>query len=88
MSSTASGLVLGFLLATAYGAAFHLIIGGRPRKILLYILAAWVGFTLGQFVGDVIGVDVFQLGAINLLSASLGAWIALILSWFLSARET
>ena len=88
MSSTASGLVLGFLLATAYGAAFHLIIGGRPRKILLYILAAWVGFTIGQFVGDVIGVDVFQLGAINLLSASLGAWIALILSWFLSARET
>lgn len=88
MSSTASGLVLGFLLATAYGAAFHLIIGGRPRKILLYILAAWVGFTLGQFVGDVIGVAVFQLGAINLLSASLGAWIALILSWFLSARET
>ena len=88
MSSTASGLVLGFLLATAYGAAFHLIIGGRPRKILLYILAAWVGFTLGQFIGDVIGVDVFQLGAINLLSASLGAWIALILSWFLSTRET
>jgi hypothetical protein len=88
MSSTASGIVLGFLLATAYGAAFHLIIGGRPRKILLYILAAWVGFTLGQFVGDVIGVAVFQLGAINLLSASLGAWIALILSWFLSARET
>jgi uncharacterized membrane protein YeaQ/YmgE (transglycosylase-associated protein family) len=87
MSSTASGFVLGFLLATAYGAAFHLIVGGRPRKILLYILAAWVGFTLGHFIGDLIGIEAFQLGAVHLFAASLGAWIALILSWFLSARE-
>lgn len=87
MSSTASGLVLGFLLATAYGAAFHLIVGGRPRKIFLYILAAWVGFTLGHFIGDLIGIEAFQLGAIHLLAASLGAWIALVFSWVLSARE-
>lgn len=87
MSNTASGLVLGFLLATAYGAAFHLIIGGRPRKIILYILAAWVGFILGHFIGDFIGFNTFRLGAVHLFTASLGAWIALVLSWFLSARE-
>ena len=87
MNSTASGLVLGFMLATAYGAAFHVIVGGRPRKILLYILASWIGFTLGHFVGDIFGVSALELGTINLFSASLGAWIAIILSWFLSPKD-
>lgn len=86
MSTLASGLVLGFLLATAYGAAFHFIVGGQPRRIILYVLASWVGFALGHFIGDLIGIDVLQLGAVHLFTASLGSWLALILSWLLSDR--
>lgn len=87
MSGTASGLVLGFLLATAYGAGFHFILGGPARRILLYVLAAWVGFTLGHFIGDLINLELLKLGAVHLFSASLGAWIALIASWWLAAQE-
>jgi hypothetical protein len=87
MSGTASGLVLGFLLATAYGAAFHLIIGGPPRRLVLYVLAAWIGFILGHFVGDFLGIEVLKLGVVHLLSASLGAWIALFSSFILVGRE-
>lgn len=87
MSGTASGLVLGFLLATAYGAGFHLLIGGPPRKIVLYILAAWIGFVIGHFVGDFLSIDLLNLGAVHLLSASLGAWVALVMSWFLSRQQ-
>jgi uncharacterized membrane protein YeaQ/YmgE (transglycosylase-associated protein family) len=83
MISTASGIVLGFLLATIYGAAFHLFVGGPPRRIILYVIASWVGFTIGHIVGDLLGFDILKLGAVHLLSASVGAWIALILSWFL-----
>lgn len=83
MSGVASGLVLGFLLATAYGAAFHLILGGPPRRLVLYVLAAWIGFILGHFVGDFLGIEVLKLGVVHLLSASLGAWIALISSFIL-----
>lgn len=83
MISTASGIVLGFLLATIYGAAFHLFVGGPPRRIILYVIASWVGFTIGHIVGDLLGIDLLKLGAVHLLSASVGAWIALILSWFL-----
>ena len=88
MSSAASGLILGFLLATAYGAAFHLIIGGRPRKLLLYVSAAWIGFIIGHFIGDFLGTEMLSLGAVHLLSASIGSWLAIISSWFLSERET
>ena len=83
MISTASGIVLGFLLATIYGAAFHLFVGGPPRRIILYVISSWVGFTIGHIVGDLLGFDILKLGAVHLLSASVGAWIALILSWFL-----
>ena len=87
MNSIAAGLVLGFLLATIYGAAFHFFVGGPPRKLLLYVLISWLGFTLGHFVGDLLGIEVLKLGAIHLLAASLGSWLALILSWFLTGRN-
>jgi fucose permease len=79
---------LGFLLATAYGAAFHFIIGGRPRKLLLYVSASWIGFIIGHFIGDFLGTNMLSLGAIHLLSASIGSWLAIISSWILSERET
>ena len=86
MNTIASGLVLGFLLSTVYGAVFHLLVGGPPRKLLLYVLASWFGFALGHFVGDLLGIEALKLGAIHLLAASIGSWLALILSWFLSTR--
>jgi uncharacterized membrane protein YeaQ/YmgE (transglycosylase-associated protein family) len=87
MNTIASGLVLGFLLSTIYGAVFHLIIGGPPRKLVLYVVVSWVGFLIGHFVGDLLGIEVLKLGAIHLLTASIGSWVALILSWFLSDRR-
>lgn len=87
MSGTAAGVVLGFLLATIYGAGFHLVLGGPARRILLYVLAAWIGFTLGHFLGDLLSINLLKLGPVYLFSASLGAWIALIASWWLSKHE-
>ncbi len=84
MTSTASGLVLGLFLATAYGAIFHLIMGGPPRKIALYVISSWIGFIVGHFAGAWFGLDLFRLGTIYLLSASIGAWLAIIASWFLN----
>jgi hypothetical protein len=87
MNGTAAALVLGFLLATAYGAGFHFIFGGPARHILLYVLSAWVGFILGHFLGDLLNIGLFKLGALHLFSASLGSWIALIASRWLGAPE-
>ena len=88
MNGTASALVLGFLLAPAYGAGFHVLLGGPSRRIILYLLAAWMGFALGHLLGDLINIELFKLGALHLFSASLGAWIALIASWWLAGQES
>lgn len=87
ISQTASALVLGFFIATAYGAGFHLLMGGGARRLLLYVGASWLGFAIGHLVGDVLDVSLLKLGALHLFSASLGAWIALIVSWWFVANE-
>ena len=88
MTTVASGLILGFLLATAYGAGFHLLLGGPARRIILYLVAAWIGFALGHVVGDLINLNWLRLGALQLFSASVGAWVALIISWWLAGDNT
>ncbi|MCA9969841.1 MAG: hypothetical protein KC425_06480 [Anaerolineales bacterium] len=87
MVGIASALVLGFLLATAYGAGFHVLLGGPARRLLLYVLAAWLGFFLGHFLGDLLNIELLKLGALHLFSASLGSWLALITSWWLAAYD-
>ncbi len=87
MTGAASALILGFLVASAYAAVFHLIIGGPIRRLFIYLIAAWAGFAIGQFAGSLLNLDLFKLGTLNLLTASLGAWAALVLSWWLAGTR-
>ena len=87
LSIAAAGIIFGFLIATAYGAAFHLIVGGPARHIGLYLFVAWVGFTVGHFVGDYLNIELLRLGVVHLFPASLGAWIGLIVSRWLTRSE-
>lgn len=85
---SASGLVLGFLLASVYGAVFHLIFGGSIRRIIVYLFAAWVGFFIGQFIGDFLNIEIFKLGKIHLVAASIGAWAMLLVVWWLVGDDS
>ncbi len=87
MSIAAAGLVLAFLLATGYAAAFHLLVGGSASQLLLYLLASWIGFIAGHLLGDWLGLTLFRLGAVQLLSASLLAWLFLLGSRWLWGRS-
>jgi hypothetical protein len=83
-------LILAGLLSTAYGAAFHLVVGGRIQRLLLYLLAGWLGFALGQAVGGRWAGGPLQFGEIHIVSATAGSWLALLLArWLVPAnRET
>ena len=85
MTVAIAGLILSLLLAVAYGAAFHLLVGGNLPSILIYLIASAVGFVIGHFAGTFLGIDTFQLGAVRLLTASIGSWVLLIFTrWFLN----
>lgn len=88
MTIAAAGLVLGFLVASAYGSIFHLIFGGPSSRLLLYLVVAWLGFVAGHLVGNWLNLTWLKLGAVQLLSASLVAWGGLLFSrWLVSDGE-
>ncbi len=80
-------LTFGLLLATLYGALTHLIIGGSGRILLLYILTSWVGFAIGQATGRVMGIHIWAIGAIGVITGTLGSAIALTTAVLLSGRR-
>lgn len=81
-------LFLAFALSTLYGAGFHLWQGGGSRRLLLYLLAGWLGFALGHLLGDWLGMRLLMIGALNALPATLGSGIALFAARFLMLRES
>jgi hypothetical protein len=77
-------LLIGLILATLYGAAFHLIRGGNLGKLALYIVLSWFGFWTGNFIANQLGWDFLTIGTLNIGLATIFSWIFLILGNWLS----
>ena len=77
-------LFLGLILSTLYGALFHLWRGGNAGRLILYILLAWIGFWLGQLIGNLANVSFDTLGQLHLVVASIGSIVFLIVGYWLS----
>ncbi len=78
---------LAFILATLYGATFHLIMGGDARRLALFLLSGWVGFVLGHLLGAVFEINILNIGTLRIVSASLGAMIALFVAHVLTSNR-
>ncbi|MFO7320166.1 MAG: hypothetical protein DIU68_000420 [Chloroflexota bacterium] len=80
-------LTFAFIVATLYGALFHLIVGGDARRLALFLLAGWLGFAVGHMLGVTLQIDILNIGALRVFSATIGALIALIVAAALTARQ-
>lgn len=78
----------GLLTATLLGAIAHLLLGGNGRRLLFLILASWIGFAIGQAVGDVMDITMLAVGPTNLFAASLGSLLAIVTTAILTARPS
>lgn len=79
-------IVFSFILATLYGAAFHVVSGGDARRLALFLLASWLGFSLGHSFGEVVGMDFMDIGPLHMLAATVGAWVALTVARLLTRQ--
>jgi uncharacterized membrane protein YeaQ/YmgE (transglycosylase-associated protein family) len=77
-------IILGLILSTLYGALFHLWRGGNAGRLLLYLVLAWIGFWVGQLVGNTLNISFDKLGQLHVILASLGSLIFLALGYWLS----
>ena len=64
-------ILLGIVLSTLYGAAFHVLLGGRIGKLLLYLLLSWSGFWIGDQLGAYFGWTFWSIGVLNAGAATL-----------------
>ena len=77
-------LILGLILSTLYGALFHLWRGGNSGRLLLYIILAWIGFWVGQFIGNMLNLSFDTLGQLHIVASTLCSLILLFVGYWLS----
>jgi len=85
---TLPGFLIGAILATLYGAFFHLWRGGGIGRLFVYIIASWIGFWTGQFLADRTGWTFLSIGQLHLGLATLISLIFLGLAYWLGRYES
>jgi len=76
--------IFGSLIAGLVGSLIHLILGGKPFRLLLSILFSWIGFWVGNNFGFRYGLFFFKYGPIyfgaavfvSLILGLIGYWIS------------
>jgi uncharacterized membrane protein YeaQ/YmgE (transglycosylase-associated protein family) len=84
---TLPALLLGLLLSTLYGAAFHLWHGGGIGRLIFYLFLGWVGFWIGQWLAGQFGWGFFSVGTLHLGMATLLSFVFLFAGYWLSLVE-
>jgi hypothetical protein len=72
-------LLFSLLLSAGYAAIFHLWTGRTLRDLSIYLFASLIGFGLGQWVGQSMGLVFFRIGQLYVLETALGAFLVLFL---------
>ncbi len=77
-------LLFAFVIATMFGLAFHVVLGGNARRMVLFIITSWLGFLLGQYAGGYLDISLPKIGILHLIPASVSAIALLIFAHFLT----
>lgn len=77
-------ILFGILLSSAYGAGYHLFRGGSLRRLVGFLVLAWVGFWGGDVLGWNLGWTFGAVGLLNVGTGTLGAFLLLVVGDFVS----
>ncbi len=80
--------IFAFVIATMIGLGFHVVMGGDARRMVLFVFTSWLGFLLGQYIGNYVDISLFKIGIVHLLPASVTALALLIFAHVLTAKPS
>lgn len=66
-------IVLSIVLASLYAALFHLIRGRTLLDLPILWAASLAGFTTGELAARVINLNIFMIGELHLVEATIGS---------------
>jgi hypothetical protein len=84
---TIPSILFALLVASLYGALYHVFRGGGFWRLLFYLGLSALGFGAGQLFGIWLGWFAIPLGSLNLGPASLGSLGFLVVGDWLSRIE-
>jgi len=85
---TLPSILIGIVISTLYGAAFHLWRGGNLFRLILYLILSWIGFWIGHTLGNFWGCTFGSLGLLSLGAATIGAVATLGIGYWLSLIDS
>jgi hypothetical protein len=85
---TIPAFIFGFIISSLYGAAFHLIRGGKAQRFLLYLILGWLGFWAGQFIAAQLNLSFLDIGPLHIGMATIGSLLFLLVGNWLSLVDT
>jgi hypothetical protein len=71
-------LVFAIAIASLYGFMFYLIFGHGWWRLVFYWLVAVAGFFLGQWIANLVGLAIFNVGEVKLVEGTLTSMLGLI----------
>lgn len=83
-----STYIFGWLFATLLAALFHLWRDGGFWKLVLFMVASWVGFLIGHLMAVSYEFNFMMVGSLHLGGGLIGSVIALFVSHWLGQIET
>ena len=84
---TFPAILFGIVLSSVYGTAFHFWKGGSLSKLFLYVILAWLGFWIGNYIDGLIGWSFAAVGPLNTGMATLGSALFLFVGDWLGRIE-
>lgn len=84
---TLPAFLFGFLLSTLYGVLFHLWRGGNAWRLILYIILGWLGFWVGNAIGDQLKINLFDIGPLHVGVDTFSSLVFLFIGYWLSLVE-
>ncbi len=84
---TLPSFLLGALIATIFGFAFHFWRGGSGMRLILYLGLAWIGFWGGHLLSENLGWEFASYGPLHIGLATVSSWFILVVGYWLSLMQ-